>query len=78
MTWRLASAPTSSWSGFDGTFPAELSSDEAGEAVVSYEYDASYGFGAPDWTTESDEDSLYVNATVDLVDGEPRVTFSSY
>ncbi|WP_418060270.1 hypothetical protein [Pimelobacter simplex] len=78
VTWRLASAPTFSWSGFDGTFPAELSSDEAGEAVVSYEYDASYGFGAPDWTTESDEDSLYVNATVDLVDGEPRVTFSSY
>lgn len=78
VSWELTRAPTFSWTGFDGTFPAELTSEESGEAVVRYEYDASYGFGAPEWTTESDEVSLYVNATVDLVGGEPRVTYSPY
>lgn len=78
MRWELTTAPTLSWDGFDGTFPAELSSDVTGQATATYEYDASYGFGAPDWTTETEEADLYVTAEVDLVDDEPVVTFSSY
>ncbi len=45
---------------------------------MTYEYDASYGFGAADWTKETEQVDLYVNATVDLVDGEPVVTFETY
>ncbi|AIY16396.1 hypothetical protein GUY44_20810 [Pimelobacter simplex] len=78
VRWELTTAPTLSWDGFDGTFPAELSSDVTGQATATYEYDASYGFGAPDWTTETEEADLYVTAEVDLVDDEPVVTFSSY
>ncbi|HWJ10678.1 MAG TPA: hypothetical protein VNS46_14970 [Nocardioides sp.] len=78
VVWTLTTMPTVSWDYFDGTFPVDLSSDVTGEATVTYEYDASYGFGAPDWTTETEQQDLYVNVTVDLVDGEPVVTFDSY
>lgn len=78
VVWTLTTMPTVSWDYFDGTFPASLSSDETGEATVTYEYDASYGFGAADWTKETEQVDLYVNATVDLVDGEPVVTFETY
>jgi len=78
VRWTLTTMPTVSWSYFDGSFPFNLSSEMTGEATVSYEYDASYGFGTPDWTKETEQEDLYVNATVDLVDGEPVVTFESY
>lgn len=78
VVWTLTTMPTVSWDYFDGTFPVDLSSDVTGEATVTYEYDASYGFGAPDWTKETEQEDLYVNATVDLVDGEPVVTFETY
>jgi hypothetical protein len=78
ITWTLTTTPTVSWDSFDGTFPVELSPDTTGSARVSYEYDASYGFGAPDWTTQTEDDDLYVEARVDLVDGEPHVTFQDY
>ncbi|WP_157514958.1 hypothetical protein [Nocardioides sp. J54] len=77
VTWTLTTMPTVAWDWFNGTFPFELSSDETGEATVTYEYDASYGFGAPEWTEETDEASLYLSGTVDLVDGEPVVTFAA-
>ena len=75
LEWELDTMPTVSWDGFYGTFPVDLYSDADGQATATYEYDASYGFGAPEWEQESEEASLYVHATVDLVDGEPRVTF---
>lgn len=78
VVWTLTTMPTVSWDYFDGTFPVSLSSDESGQATVTYEYDASYGYGAPDWTKETEQEDLYVNATVDLVDGEPVVTFEAY
>lgn len=78
VVWTLTTMPTVSWDYFDGTFPVDLSSDVTGEATVTYEYDASYGYGAPDWTKETEQEDLYVNATVDLVDGEPVVTFETY
>jgi hypothetical protein len=78
VAWTLTSMPTISWDGFTGTFPTELSSDAVGEASATYEYDASYGFGTPEWTTETEETSFWVNVRVDLVDGEPQVTFESY
>lgn len=78
VVWTLTAMPTVSWDYFDGSFPSSLSSDESGQATVTYEYDASYGFGAPEWTKETEEEDLYVNATVDLVDGEPVVTFETY
>lgn len=78
VAWTLTTMPTVSWDYFDGTFPVNLSSDETGEATVTYEYDASYGYGPREWTKESEQEDLYVNATVDLVDGEPVVTFETY
>lgn len=78
VVWTLVTPPTVSWEGFDGTFPTELSSDETGKATVTYEYDASYGFGTPEWTAESDEADLYVRVTVDLVDDKPVVSFETY
>ncbi len=77
VVWTLTTMPTVSWDYFDGNFPVDLSSDVTGEATVTYEYDASYGFGTPEWTKETEQEDLYVNATVDLVDGEPVVTFES-
>lgn len=78
VRWSLTTMPTVSWDSFDGTFPADLSSDRPGLARATYEYDASYGFGAPEWTTETDESTFYVSVSVDLVDGEPQVDFESY
>ncbi|WP_435771417.1 hypothetical protein [Nocardioides sp. SYSU DS0651] len=78
ITWTLTTPPTVSWEGFDGTFPATLSSESEGQATVTYEYDESYGFGAPQWTTETEEDSIYLDVQVDLVDDQPEVTFQSY
>lgn len=77
VTWRLTTTPTVSWDGFYGDFPADLSTD-SGEARVTYEYDDSYGFGAPHWVKESDTSSLYVTIKVELVDDQPQVTFDSY
>ncbi|HWU23972.1 MAG TPA: hypothetical protein VN088_20725 [Nocardioides sp.] len=76
-TWRLTSAPTVSWDDFYGDFPAELSTD-TGKAKVTYEYDDSYGFGAPHWVKQSDTSSLYVNVKVELVNDQPEVTLDSY
>lgn len=70
--------PTVSWDGFDGTFPADLYSDADGEAIATYEYDESYGYGRPKWVEETEEATLYVSATVDIVDGEPQVTLETY
>jgi hypothetical protein len=78
LTWTLVTMPTVSWDGFYGTFPADLYSDAYGEAIATYEYDESYGYGKPEWVEETEEATLYVNATVDLVDGEPQVTLESY
>lgn len=78
LTWTLVTMPTVSWDGFDGTFPADLYSDADGEAIATYEYDESYGYGKPEWVEETEEATLFVNATVDLVKGEPRVTFEGY
>lgn len=78
LTWSLVTMPTVSWEGFYGTFPADLWSDEDGEATATYEYDESYGYGKPEWTSETDETTFSVNVEVDLVDGEPQVTFESY
>lgn len=77
VRWTLTSMPTLSWDGFDGTFPVDLYADEEGEATVTYEYDASYGFGAPDWTAETSESSLYPQLTVDIVDDRPVVSFDT-
>lgn len=70
--------PTISWDGFYGTFPVQLSTDGEGEASVTYEYDESFGFGKPEWTTETETSDLYFNVEVDLVDGEPVVAFEEY
>lgn len=78
VTWKLDTMPTLVWDYFTGTFPATMTSEDSGEATASYEYDASYGIGAPDWTAESDESSFSVTAEVELVDDEPLVTFESY
>lgn len=78
VVWELDSMPTLTWDYFDGTFPATLSHAGDGEASASYEYDASYGFGAPEWTEETDDSSLSFSVEVDLVDDEPQVTFETY
>ena len=78
VAWTMTKAPTVSWDDFDGTFPADLSSDTTGKATVTYEDDESYGFGAPDWTSETDSSEFYVDAKVTLVDGHPKATFDSY
>ncbi|WP_370247795.1 hypothetical protein [Nocardioides sp.] len=78
VSWRLDVTPTVSWDAFYGTFPAELYSDVPGEATITYEYDASYGFGRPDWQREQDSTTFYLSVSVDLVDDEPVVTFDSY
>lgn len=76
VAWTLGTMPTVSWDNFYGTFPVSLYSD-TGEATVTYEYDASYGFGAAEWTEESEDVSLYIGVQVHLVDDEPQVTFDS-
>ncbi len=78
LTWSLVTMPTVSWEGFYGTFPADLWSEADGEATATYEYDESHGIGKPDWTDETEETTFSVDLEVDLVDGEPQVTFESY
>lgn len=75
VVWTLVTMPTVSWDNFSGAFPVELYSDTTGEATLTYEYDASYGYGAAEWTEETEESSLYVSVTVDLVNDEPQVSF---
>lgn len=77
VVWKLAKAPEISYDGFDGTFPADLSVT-SGEASVTYEYDASYGYGAKDWTPEEDTASLYLNLVVRLDGDELVAEFSDY
>lgn len=77
VVWTLTADPTVDWDYFSGTFPADLSTATDGAATVTYEYDASYGYGRADWTKETDDDTFYMDATLDLVDGEPVVTFDT-
>lgn len=76
VAWTLGTMPTVSWDSFYGTFPVSLYSD-SGEATLTYEYDASYGFGPVEWTEESENVGLYIGVQVDLVDDEPQVTFET-
>lgn len=76
VAWTLGTMPTVSWDNFYGAFPVSLYSD-SGEATLTFEYDASYGFGAAEWTEESEDVSLYIGVQVDLVDDEPQVTFET-
>jgi hypothetical protein len=78
VKWTLTEQPTLSTEYFDGTFPAELSSDNPGEASVTYEADESYGFGAPDWVKSTETDTLYISAKVTESNGELTVEFSDY
>lgn len=77
VKWTLTSSPVIDFSEFDGTFPAELSVS-AGEASLTYEYDASYGYGPKDWQPESDTSSLYLDLEVRLVDNKLVADFSTY
>lgn len=77
VVWTLTTSPTIDYSSFDGTFPADLSVD-SGEAALTYEYDASYGFGPQDWTRETDTASLYLSLKVNLVDDKVVAEFDTY
>lgn len=77
VTWSLVSTPVVDWDGFYGEFPAELSTT-GGEAEATYEYDDSYGYGKAHWVEETESADLWVDVTVDIVDGEPVVTFEDY
>lgn len=77
VVWSLTTRPSIDYSEFDGTFPVDLSVD-AGEASLTYEYDASYGYGPKDWTSESDTSSLYLSLTVRLVGDKIVADFSAY
>jgi hypothetical protein len=78
LSWSLVTAPTLDYSWFDGTFPVELSVDEPGTAEASYEVDQSFGFGPRDWQRETEESTLYVEATADVSGDELEVTFDSF
>lgn len=77
VVWTLTRSPEVDYSSFDGSFPADLSVD-SGEAALSYEYDASYGFGPKAWTKQEDTSSLYLNVTLSLVDDQVVAEFSAY
>lgn len=70
VKWTLTQAPTPDLSNFDGTFPADLSYGESGQATVTYEDDQSFGYGPRDWQPETDESDLYLSSVTVTADGD--------
>ena len=77
VKWTLTQEPTADLSYFDGTFPADLDFSDA-SAEVTYESDESYGFGAPDWTKQSESVDLYLSGSVDVDGDTVKVSFDNY
>lgn len=76
VRWTLEQAPEIDYDYFDGSFPFDLSTSVDGTAAVTYEYDASYGFGAKDWQAETETGiTFYLDGDVEEVGGELQVTF---
>lgn len=77
VSWTLDQAPTADFDSFDGTFPADLGYGESGLATVTYQSDASYGFGPRDWQPQTEESDLYLSSiTVTEEDGSLVVSIS--
>jgi len=70
VKWTMDQAPTPDFDSFDGTFPADLSYGEPGQATVTYESDESYGFGAPDWQPQTEQSDLYLSSVTVTQDGD--------
>ncbi|CAN5165339.1 hypothetical protein BH09ACT10_BH09ACT10_11260 [soil metagenome] len=70
VKWTLTQAPTADFSTFDGTFPADLSYGESGQATVTYEGDESYGFGPRDWQEQTEEIDLHLSSVTVTESGD--------
>lgn len=79
VRWSLVEKPTLSAEYWDGTFPMTLDTEEPGQASVTYEEnEAFFADDRDDWEVREDSSSLYVQAEVDLVEGELVINFSSW
>lgn len=70
VTWTMTTPPVPDFDSFDGTFPADLSYGDSGQAVVTYESDESYGFGPKDWQPQQEESELYLDSLTVTEEGD--------
>ncbi|MEA5455807.1 hypothetical protein SPF06_13815 [Sinomonas sp. JGH33] len=61
-----------------GTSGWTLRTDDRGEAKADFERDRSYGFGTPEWKSDSSSSSVSFSAKVSVQNGSVRLEYSRY